>query len=723
MTNRPMLGELRIGYSDKKSNSSNSKSFFYVHFIILIVFFTILLSINSTNVSAAPLYNIPQTLIQPDNTEINCFASGDEFFNYCHDADGYLIIKNDETGYYTYAQIIDGDIVASNDVVASSSSEQNNAPRNSRITVSDIPQAYIEEKYVSNGAYDDLPEMNSGEDEQERTQIRSFTPANQFINKTLQNLVKFSDTTVDWPSANDAVSYSDYLLGTNGGPSLQGYINEVSYGKTQINSILGGSTYDAMYKYQDIHPRSYYTADPSNLDKPKAMLRRAFESIATAGSVPSDINLDSNNDTYIDCVTFIVWGYPTDWGTALWPHQSTILSHERINGTRINKYNMQIQRCIANPGYNVFAHEMLHVLGFPDQYRYDGVNQSDPVGEWDMMSLNEGHPCAHSKLKYGGWMNDIAEITTSGRYTINPLTSSTNNSRIIKTPFSSSEYVVVEYRKKEGSYESGIPGTGLLVYKINPSIKGNKDAPADNPKGLQCETFVYRPFNGNTTGDYELAHFSANTGRVYINPINSDPMLEYDYGVKSGIFISNVGVAGDTISFDVRFQLFADSRVEQAVRSAINKPTGELSLSDLEQVTVLSITGNTTDIDLGGVECLDNLEKITFYGDSYVRIKNNDFSYVNGFDYDSLYVVTSGISLNSINVTINKYSSQNVISNTESNSVPLTNGEGTYTSISPDFQLSNSNEYLEMLMHLDSNHDVQISRQIVQPVLFDFCWR
>ena len=62
---------------------------------------------------AAPLKNIPVRITQPDGQVIECFASGDEFYNYLHDANGFTIVKG-EGGYYCYA-IHDskGEVVAS----------------------------------------------------------------------------------------------------------------------------------------------------------------------------------------------------------------------------------------------------------------------------------------------------------------------------------------------------------------------------------------------------------------------------------------------------------------------------------------------------------------------------------------------------------------------------------------------------------------------------------
>ena len=56
----------------------------------------------SLETQAAYIQNQPYRITQPDGTEIQCFVSGDEFFNWLHDADGYTIIQA-ENGYFYYA--------------------------------------------------------------------------------------------------------------------------------------------------------------------------------------------------------------------------------------------------------------------------------------------------------------------------------------------------------------------------------------------------------------------------------------------------------------------------------------------------------------------------------------------------------------------------------------------------------------------------------------------
>jgi hypothetical protein len=77
----------------------------------------LLITVALTNLEGAPLRNIPVTITQPDGKIIHCFASGDEFYNWLHDKDGYVIIQDKCTGYYTYAVKLCGEIISSSYIV------------------------------------------------------------------------------------------------------------------------------------------------------------------------------------------------------------------------------------------------------------------------------------------------------------------------------------------------------------------------------------------------------------------------------------------------------------------------------------------------------------------------------------------------------------------------------------------------------------------------------
>ena len=52
---------------------------------------------------SAYLRNVPVQVRQPDGETIGLFASGDEFYNWIHDENGYTIVRDPETGYFVYA--------------------------------------------------------------------------------------------------------------------------------------------------------------------------------------------------------------------------------------------------------------------------------------------------------------------------------------------------------------------------------------------------------------------------------------------------------------------------------------------------------------------------------------------------------------------------------------------------------------------------------------------
>ena len=53
--------------------------------------------------SGAYLSNQPVHLVQADGTKLDLYASGDEYYNWLHDKEGYTVKKNDQ-GWYVYLE-------------------------------------------------------------------------------------------------------------------------------------------------------------------------------------------------------------------------------------------------------------------------------------------------------------------------------------------------------------------------------------------------------------------------------------------------------------------------------------------------------------------------------------------------------------------------------------------------------------------------------------------
>ena len=194
---------------------------------------------------------------------------------------------------------------------------------------------------------------------------------------------------------------------------------------------------------------------------------------------------------------------------------------------------------------------MSHTLGTYDLYHVN--DDLNPVGVWDLMSDNLKTPqqmSAYTKYRYCKWIDEIPEISTPGTYTLNPVGGSSKENIAYKIkPTGSDEYFIVEYRKKAGTFDIGLPSSGLLVYRINPNVTGGNL----NYNGTTRldEQYLFRP--GGTTkldGDISKAAFSAESGRTSLGG-TADFKPFYSDGKEAKFALENISSCGETISFDL----------------------------------------------------------------------------------------------------------------------------------------------------------------------------
>ncbi len=499
---------------------------------------------------AAPLRNVPQTLTQPDGTVVHLFATGDEYYNRLHDANGFTVVRDPDTGYLVYAMKIDGRLQPTGFVAGK-----------------DDPAA----AGLAPGLMPDPRTLPSPDElfpiAQHHARVRTMGVSNAPAFSTINNLVvfiSFADETAPsfWPS-------DTYQAWFDSGPSsMENYFLEASYGQLTVSSTFypapSGTTVAA---FRDSHNRSYYkpynaTTNPDGYQDNErngrewTLLQAAVNSIAS--QVPAALDLDTNRDGYIDSVVFVVSGAASsgDWSNLLWPHRWAIDDAHypaRVNGKQLGDYNLQLN---GNVEVGVLCHEMTHTLGAPDLYHYSNCTNPNtlvPVGRWDLMAEDKDppqHTSAYLKWRYLGFIPTIPAITQTGDYTLNPLTSAANNCYKIASPNSTSQYFVIEYRKPK-VFDTTVPGSGLLVYRIDTAADGLGDR-----CGPPDEVYVYRP-GGTLTddGDINHANFSANpmVNRTAIDD-STDPPPFLTSGLPGGLSISNIGTAGDTISFHVAMQ-------------------------------------------------------------------------------------------------------------------------------------------------------------------------
>ena len=497
-----------------------------------------------TGVFAAYLRNMPTTLYQPDGSVLECFVTGDEYYNWAHDENGFTLVQSQSDGFFYYG-VMNGDEVVPSEFLAGSI-----IPSDAGLTPwAIIPQhVYLEKRRKFWEGID---------------RINRDAPTHGTVNN-INVYIRFSDQT----EFSTPRSQHDQLFNKPDGPSLLHYFEEVSYDTLHVHThhypICEMTT---NLSYQDEYPRSYYmpydpTTNPNGYNgsnertvREQTLLGHAIEYIES--EVPNPLDIDSNNDGYVDNVTFLVRGSPTAWATLLWPHRSSLYYYNAfINGKQVGDYNFNLEQ----GGYltvGVICHEFFHTLGAPDLYHYDGGGAPSPVGGWDIMEANGTTPQymgAWMKHKYGDWI-DCPAIESMGIFPLLPLQSQETSCYRIDSPNSSHEFFVVEYRKQEGIYEVNLPGnqSGMLIYRIDEYLNGNAQGPPD-------EVYLYRP-GGTTTenGNLGAAIFSAETGRTEIND-STDPSSFLYGGAPGGLNIQDIGYPGDIIEF-VYWNIFVQTSI------------------------------------------------------------------------------------------------------------------------------------------------------------------
>ncbi len=518
-------------------------------FLIFIALFYLCLFELPSSVNAAFLRNVPISIQQPDGQVLSVFASGDEYHYRIHDGNDFTILQNSQ-GYYVYAEKQGDQLIPTTIIVG-----QADAALAGLVAGVDISDA--EWKQLRADFWENTPA---------RPVIAGASGIATLNTGTLNNIViyiRFSDQTEFSTSLTTYDNmFNNVTLNYN---SMINYFSEVSYNTLSVPStyypLPSGTT---IVSYQDSHLRNYYvpynastntigySTDAERTTREHTLLVNAVNAIAS--QVPAGLNLDFNNDGYVDNVCFIIKGATTAWSTLLWPHRWSLYSQTvSINGKQVYDYNLQLEDMTLSSGVGVLCHEMFHSLGAPDLYHYTSDGMS-PVGGWDIMENNANPPQsmgAWMKYKYGGWISTIPTITTSGTYTLNPITSSTNNVYKLASTNSSTEFFIFEYRRKTGPFENSIPASGLIIYRINTLAgDGNASGPPD-------EIYIYR-LNGTTTvnGTINSANFVAG-GRTTFNN-TSNPFCFFSDATLAGLNISAVTAANATISFTVTIPLAAD---------------------------------------------------------------------------------------------------------------------------------------------------------------------
>lgn len=488
------------------------------------------------SVWAAPVSNLKKTVTQPDGSKLELLLSGNEYSHRLHDAENYSVIRGKD-GYYYYAiNDAEGNVVPSVYRYGSVSPAQVGIPKGIDIS---------EERYRER-----WEKMHANRPEQEMALMGLGEPLHLGKMHNIVVFIRFADDDeFDTPR-----KVFDTPFNGDGVESLKNFYEEASYGKFTIETALfPACDPEKNLSYQDVEKREVFEdkdgGDPTEL----MLLKRALKSLtAELEAYYTPGQLDKNGDGKVDNVTFIIRGEAGAWSSLLWAHKGWLGSGEPvlIHGLKVQDYILQPE---ASVNVRTTCHEMYHGLGAPDLYLYNQNINYGPVGVWDLMGGGFVHMSAYMKWKYTNhlWVEDIPEITKSGRYSLKPLAKGNQNVayRInVGRENEARQWLVLEFRKRVGIYEKNLPGSGLVVSRVMPDLNGNSNPP--------WEVYVYCPGGTDTlTGNQSQAFLSKESGRRHLGT-DTDPQLFLAMNsdrLKSGLAYVDISDVSEAKSDEIFF--------------------------------------------------------------------------------------------------------------------------------------------------------------------------
>ena len=489
---------------------------------------------------AAPFQNVEKILTQPDGTKLYCFASGDEFYNRLHDAEGFTIVQA-ENGYFVYATTDSkGGLTATNYVAGKVDPKSLGLKPNIMIS---------QEEYQKRRKMMEVPEM------------RNAKNLNHGVYNNLVIFIKFKgdgEFKTTQTQIDSMFNYDGYY-----DISMNNYFKKATYNQLSMKSycypLADG---DRVLAYEDIYPKNYYqpynpTTNPdgytNQAEREFPLLKRAVEFVAD--QVPADLDIDRDGDGYIDNVIFVVKGNEGDWSDLLWPHMWSMYGEEAyINGKRVGTFNFQLETSTYF-SVSTLCHEMSHSLGFPDLYHYNSESDHlSPAGPWDLMCGNASppqHSSVYMKYKYGTWIDKVPEIKEYGTYTLEANSWEGGRRNCYKIASSDpNQYYFIEFRNKNNFFEKGIPSAGIIISRIDTRFHG---CAGHNGYDTFDEVYIFRPGGSyNKNGSINAAAYNKDYGQTEFNydtdpyPFLNKNTLDFEFN------ITDVSYVGDQMTFTYR---------------------------------------------------------------------------------------------------------------------------------------------------------------------------
>lgn len=280
-------------------------------------------------------------------------------------------------------------------------------------------------------------------------------------------------------------------LNGDGTDALNGYYRAATGGRMGVEATLAPTVVAE-------HPRTYYTVEgDGNLGygtDPNAYphnARRLVEEVTSALVERVDFRrYDNTGDGIADGLLLIHSGPESieDPGGGASPedlaaHAFTLESPELRGGTYIFPYAVAASRDAVGP----WAHEMGHLLGFPDLYVSNAFCTDPGVGEWSLMATgaNRANGTDPAGLDpYCRQLLGISPVIASGPGGVFPLDGGTAVRAYRFDQASGPRYFLVE--RRDGSDGLGLDTPATVIYLVDETV-------GDNQQSCPFPPEYYRP--------------------------------------------------------------------------------------------------------------------------------------------------------------------------------------------------------------------------------------
>ena len=350
-------------------------------------------------------------------------------------------------------------------------------------------------------------------------------------------LIKFPDATFETEHGAaywDNMFFGDQFLSTNS------YYDQVSDGALNVTGdvLTNPSETDGFWLAD--HEKDYY---------PTQDLDVLLGEILDKADVHYDFSqYDADGNAEADGVFFIYAGMHGEWASFYWGWAT--YGNWWLDGVKVGP----LQFCGEYlQTYRVAAHELGHMMGLPDLYDYNFIDEvAWGIGNWGLMGKGEVYMTPWSRMKLG-WEDVITVSMDQYDVEIYPQVTNPPIYRLWTEGAGGNEYFLLSYVKQD-SYDVNMPGEGLVIWHCDETGNNNnwwhKKVDVEEADGLDDLD------NFNNSGDATDPYYDPNNSTFdhdsYPNSDNYDEeatnVAVLNISTKGGDFMTAdliVGVPGN----------------------------------------------------------------------------------------------------------------------------------------------------------------------------------